>query len=52
MVINHGRIIYDGSLDGIVDKFSSHKILTLQFNDGRMPNDLSRYGDVLELKEP
>jgi ABC-2 type transport system ATP-binding protein len=52
VVINHGRIIYDGSLDGIVDKFSSHKVLTLQFNDGRMPSDLSRYGDVLELKEP
>ncbi len=52
VVINHGQIIYDGSLDGIVDKFSSHKVLTLQFGDGRMPSDLSRYGDVLELKEP
>ena len=52
VVINHGKIIYDGSLDGIIDKFSSHKVLTLQFGDGRMPSDLSRYGDVLELKEP
>jgi len=52
VIINHGRIIYDGSLVGIVDKFSSHKVLTLQFGDGRMPSDLSRYGDVLELKEP
>jgi ABC-2 type transport system ATP-binding protein len=52
VVINHGQIIYDGSLDGIVDKFSSHKVLTLQFGDGRMPSDLSRYGDVVELKEP
>jgi ABC-2 type transport system ATP-binding protein len=52
VIINHGQIIYDGSLAGIVDKFSSHKVLTLQFGDGRMPSDLSRYGDVLELKEP
>jgi viologen exporter family transport system ATP-binding protein len=52
VVINHGQIIYDGSLEGIVDKFSSHKVLTLQFGAGRMPSDLSRYGDVLELKEP
>jgi viologen exporter family transport system ATP-binding protein len=52
VIINHGRIIYDGSLAGIVDKFCSHKVLTLQFGDGRMPSDLSRYGDVLELKEP
>jgi ABC-2 type transport system ATP-binding protein len=52
VIINHGQIIYDGSLEGIIDKFSSHKVLTLQFGDGRMPSDLSRYGDVLELKEP
>jgi ABC-2 type transport system ATP-binding protein len=52
VIINHGQIIYDGSLSGIVDKFSSHKVLTLQFGDGRMPGDLSRFGDVLELKEP
>jgi ABC-2 type transport system ATP-binding protein len=52
VIINHGQIIYDGSLSGIIDRFSSHKILTLQFGDGRMPGDLSRYGDVLELKEP
>jgi ABC-2 type transport system ATP-binding protein len=52
VIINHGQIIYDGSLDGIVDKFSSHKVLTLQFGDGRMPSDLSRYGEVIELTEP
>jgi ABC-2 type transport system ATP-binding protein len=52
VIINHGQIIYDGSLEGIIDKFSSHKVLTLQFGDGRMPSDLRRYGDVLELKEP
>ena len=52
VIIAHGQIIYDGSLAGIIDRFSSHKVLTLQFGDGRMPSDLSRYGDVLELKEP
>jgi ABC-2 type transport system ATP-binding protein len=52
VVINHGQIMYDGSLDGIVDKFSSHKVLTLQFADGQMPSDLSRYGEIVEMKEP
>jgi ABC-2 type transport system ATP-binding protein len=52
VVINHGRIMYDGSLEGIVDKFSSHKVLTLQFADGQMPSDLSHYGEILEIKEP
>src|SRR5215208_6232198 len=52
VVINHGHIVYDGSLSGIIDKFSSHKVLTLLFNDGQLPNDLSRYGEVVELAEP
>jgi ABC-2 type transport system ATP-binding protein len=52
VVINHGNIVYDGSLSGIIDKFSSHKVLTLVFNDGQLPNDLSRYGEVVEMAEP
>lgn len=52
VVIAHGEIMYDGSLAGIVDSFSGHKILTLQFADGQMPGDLARYGDVLEIVEP
>jgi len=52
VVIAQGRIIYDGSLAGIIDRFSSHKVLTLHFADGRLPGDLARYGDVLEWEEP
>ena len=52
VIIAHGEIMYDGSLAGIVDGFSSHKVLTLQFANGRMPSDLARYGDVLEIVEP
>ena len=52
VVINHGQIVYDGSLAGIVDRFSSHKVLTLLFESGQLPSDLSRYGEVIELAEP
>lgn len=52
VVINHGQIVYDGSLSGIVDRFSSHKILTLLFGNGQLPSDISRYGEVIELAEP
>ena len=31
VVITGGRIMYDGSLSGIIDRFSSHKIVTLQW---------------------
>ncbi len=52
VIIAHGDIMYDGSLAGIVDRFSGHKELTLQFADSQMPSDLSRYGEVLEINEP
>jgi ABC-2 type transport system ATP-binding protein len=52
VVINHGQIVYDGSLAGITDRFSSHKVLTLLFSNGQLPRDFSRYGDVVEIAEP
>jgi ABC-2 type transport system ATP-binding protein len=52
VIIAHGHIIHDGSLAGIIDRFSSHKILTLQFADDSMPSDLAQYGEVLEWLPP
>lgn len=52
VVINHGQIVYDGSLAGIIDRFSSHKVLTLLFSNGQLPRDFRRYGEVLEIAEP
>jgi ABC-2 type transport system ATP-binding protein len=52
VVINHGQIVYDGSLSGIIDRFSSHKVLTMLFSNGNMPSDFSRYGEIVEIAEP
>jgi len=52
VIITQGRIMYDGSLAGIVDRFSSHKVLTVSFGGGQVPNDVVRYGDVLALEPP
>jgi ABC-2 type transport system ATP-binding protein len=52
VVINHGQIVYDGSLSGIVDRFSSHKVLTLLFGNGQLPTNIGRYGEVIEMVEP
>jgi ABC-2 type transport system ATP-binding protein len=52
VVIARGAIVHDGSLEGVVDRFSSHKVLTLDFVDGRMPGDLSLLGEVLEVAPP
>ena len=52
VIIAQGQIKYDGSLKGIIDRFSSEKIVSLQFEDGKMPNDLEKFGQVVELAEP
>jgi ABC-2 type transport system ATP-binding protein len=57
VVIAQGRIMYDGSLAGIVDRFSGHKVVTLVFPEGPgarepLPGGLERYGQVLEAQAP
>jgi len=52
VVINQGQIQYDGSLTGIVDQFSGHKIVTLQFGKDDSISGLERFGEVLEIQPP
>jgi ABC-2 type transport system ATP-binding protein len=52
VIIASGSIRYDGSLSGIIDRFSGHKIVTLHFASDHIPPDLSRYGEVLEMQVP
>ena len=52
VIINQGVIQYDGSLTGIVDKFSSQKLVSLLFSAGSFPNDLARFGEVVDEKPP
>ncbi len=47
LVIDHGKIFFDGPLDEIIDRFSGHKILSLTF-DKQMRRDFSRFGEVIE----
>src|SRR5271165_1488899 len=46
LVITHGRLVYDGPLAGIVEKFSESKLVRLQFED-LAPDDLGRFGEVV-----
>jgi ABC-2 type transport system ATP-binding protein len=52
VIIAGGEIVHDGSLEGVIDRFSDYKVLTLQFSDDRMPTDLARFGKVLEVAAP
>ena len=47
LVINHGRLVYDGDLDGLADRFGQAKVIKLEFAEGEAPGDLARFGDVV-----
>jgi ABC-2 type transport system ATP-binding protein len=52
VIIAQGQIKYDGSLSGIVDQFSSQKLITLQLANGQTSRDFSRYGAVVSVEPP
>jgi ABC-2 type transport system ATP-binding protein len=49
VVINHGKKIYDGRLDDVVEKFSQTKLISVSFKDGGVSREqLAALGEVLE----
>jgi len=52
VVIAQGKIMYDGSLSGIIDRFSKHKVVSLQLAENNMNGDWSRYGEVVDQQAP
>lgn len=55
VIIAQGVIKYDGSLAGIIDRFSSFKVVTLQLSEDAIPSDFDafrQYGQVLETQPP
>jgi ABC-2 type transport system ATP-binding protein len=52
VIIAQGRIVYDGSLSGIIDRFSGHKIITLQLGDEQPTNNWAQYGELLDVQAP
>ncbi len=45
LVITHGKLLYDGDLVGLTERFGDAKIVKLEFADGT-PDDLARFGEV------
>lgn len=52
VVIVAGRIVYDGSLSGIVDRFSRHKVVTVVLANGQAEPSLARFGEVVSGQAP
>ncbi|MGH7935478.1 MAG: ABC transporter, partial [Chthoniobacterales bacterium] len=47
IVIDHGKIFFDGPLSDIIDRFSGHKIISLTF-DEKQERDFAQFGEVVE----
>lgn len=48
IVIHHGRILFDGQLTELVQRFSAQKTLVLQLEEGQ--DGLERYGEVVSAE--
>ncbi len=52
VIVTDGVIVHDGSLEEIIDRFSTHKVITLQFADNGLPIDISHFGEIIEEQAP
>ncbi|MDB5349741.1 MAG: ABC-type uncharacterized transport system, ATPase component [Planctomycetota bacterium] len=50
LVITHGKLLYDGELSGLTERFGDEKIVKLEFAEGT-PDDLARFGEVTRTDE-
>jgi ABC-2 type transport system ATP-binding protein len=52
LVITHGKLVYDGPLSGITERFGQQKLVKLQFEGTDSPDDLGRFGEVTSRQGP
>jgi len=46
LMIHQGQLIYDGSLDGLLERFAPCREVTVEMKQERSPADLAPYGDL------
>jgi ABC-2 type transport system ATP-binding protein len=51
VIINSGKIIYDGQMSSLVEKYAPHKTITVFFETDVDEKDLASFGDVHEFKK-
>ncbi len=52
LVIAHGKVVYDGPLSGITERFGRDKLVKLQFAGTDSPADLGQFGEVTSREGP
>lgn len=50
LIIDHGRLFFDGHLDEVLARYAEHKLITIELGPGGAPPaaQLTRHGEVLE----
>jgi len=51
IVINRGKIVYDGSMEELVHSYATHKIMKLRLHSDP-PVDMGKYGEIVEMDGP
>ncbi|MGI8486871.1 MAG: ABC transporter ATP-binding protein [Thermomicrobiales bacterium] len=57
IVIHHGTLLYDGGLPGLIDRFSPHKTIGIEFEEGvsfpsdRIPGILAAGGEIVSQSD-
>lgn len=50
IIINFGKIIYDGDLSDLIKKYATHKMLAVTFNNnGVKKEEVEKYGEISEF---
>jgi len=48
IIIDHGRICYDGPLAAIIDRFATYKLVSLVFEERTEARDFREFGEIVE----
>ncbi len=51
VVIDHGKLLYDGPLAGLVDRYAPHKTITLHLERSVDRADVAAYGEVVDADD-
>ncbi len=52
IVINHGKILYDGLLSNLVKKYAPYKNISITFNDEIDPKNFEKFGEIVDYSFP
>jgi ABC-2 type transport system ATP-binding protein len=50
IMINKGKIVYDGSLENIIKKYATNKYITLIFLDEVRKEEIKKFGKVIDFE--